>query len=291
MDSRAIIPEDGVELPAPLVGPEVDLSGFSAFMLDVDRLLSSETVMRGTVEEIGAAFLLWSYSWKQTPPASLPNDNRALASYSRSGRRWAKVREVALRGFILCADGRLYHKTMSAEALAAWERRTKYRERARKGAAGKWKSQQDQGADDASSNAEAMLDDAKRRDSEGTGQRRDTKNSTSPDRSVRGGGPTPAASRASELPARWEPDGDVEGWARDEIERSGQPIRLIDEVVKFRDHYRGKGERSPDWAARFRNWIREAIRRAKADAGRRNKLGSGARAALAASILRSEDAG
>ncbi|MCW6512625.1 hypothetical protein [Lichenifustis flavocetrariae] len=75
------------DLPDPLVSPDVDLRGFSGFMLDVDRLLTSELVALGTPEECWAALMLWCRAWKQSPPASLPDDDRVLAAFSGAGKR------------------------------------------------------------------------------------------------------------------------------------------------------------------------------------------------------------
>jgi uncharacterized protein YdaU (DUF1376 family) len=115
------------ELPAPLIGPEIDLRGFSSFMLDVDRLLQSELLAIATPEEGWAAFMLWCRSWKQVPPSSLPNDEVILKAFSRSGKRWKAIRAVALRGFILCSDGRLYHPVVAEQVIKAWKKREEYR--------------------------------------------------------------------------------------------------------------------------------------------------------------------
>lgn len=120
------------ELPAPLVAADVDLRGFNGFILDVDRLLASELVALGKPAECWAAVMLWCRAWKQSPPASLPDDDRILASFSGAGSNWAKVKREALRGFVKCSDGRLYHRVLSAEANDAWERRKKFRERSAK---------------------------------------------------------------------------------------------------------------------------------------------------------------
>ena len=126
------------QTPDPLVNSDVDLSGFGGFFLNVEKLLSSELVALGTPEECWYAVKLWCRAWQQKPPASLPNDDRILASFSGAGSRWKKVRDVALRGFVLCSDGRLYNKTLAEEANAAWERRKKYRERSEKGNSKRW---------------------------------------------------------------------------------------------------------------------------------------------------------
>ena len=126
--------------PDPPIGPETDIGGFPKFMLNADRLLASELVALATPEEGCAALMLWCRAWKQTPPASLPNDDRVLASFSRAGSRWQKVREMALRGFVLCSDGRLYHPVLVEEAIRASSKRDAYKvdqERLRK-----WRSEQ-----------------------------------------------------------------------------------------------------------------------------------------------------
>lgn len=110
-------------LPDPLTTPDCDLHEFRKFMLDVDRLLSSELAALATGEEFKAAVLLWCRAWKQVPCGSLPDDDRVLSAFSGAGARWAKVKEMALRGFVKCSDGRLYHKVLCAEAREAHGRK------------------------------------------------------------------------------------------------------------------------------------------------------------------------
>jgi len=126
------------ELPDPLVQSNIDLKGFSGFMLDVDRLLASELVALAKPEEIAAALMLWCRAWKQSPPASLPDDDKILSAFSGAGKNWPKVKNMALRGFVKCNDGRLYHRVLSDEAKKAWERRQKYRSRSKKAARVRW---------------------------------------------------------------------------------------------------------------------------------------------------------
>lgn len=111
----------GDELPDPLVPPDHDVSMLSDFRLNVDRLLASELVAVGTAEECWAALMLWCRAWKQVPGGSLPNDERTLAGFSGAGSRWKRVREVALRGFVLCSDGRLYHRFLCEEVRRAYK--------------------------------------------------------------------------------------------------------------------------------------------------------------------------
>ncbi len=116
------------DLPAPLTTTEIDLKGFPGFVLDVERLLASELVALGTAEEISAALMLWCRAWQQNPPGSLPNDDRILAAFSKA-KNWKKVREMALRGFIICSDGRMYHSFVCQQVLDAWDKRKAYRDK------------------------------------------------------------------------------------------------------------------------------------------------------------------
>ncbi len=95
------------ELPQPPVAAAVDLRDFKFMPLHVARLRDSELTALATPAEFRAALLLWCVSWHQVPAASLPNDDRLLAKYSEAGPAWKKVKPVALRGFVLCTDGRL----------------------------------------------------------------------------------------------------------------------------------------------------------------------------------------
>lgn len=153
------------ELPAPLVPAEVDLTGFDGFMLNVERLLASELVALGTPEQCWFAMMLWCRAWQQNPPASLPNDERILAAFSRAGSKWKKSRDVILRGFILCSDGRLYHKTLAEEALVAWEKRKKYQLRSAKGNAARWSKGEDKDTDKESKNDPSRIQQGAQKDS------------------------------------------------------------------------------------------------------------------------------
>jgi hypothetical protein len=115
--------------PGPLTTAEDDVSGYPGFILDVGRLLASELVALATPEEGWAALMLWCRAWQQNPAGSLPDDERILASFSGAGARWPEVRDMALRGFIKCADGRLYHPILCADAKRASAKRRAWRTR------------------------------------------------------------------------------------------------------------------------------------------------------------------
>lgn len=117
------------ERPDPLVPPEVDLRDFGYMPLDVLRLRDSDLATLATGEQFKAAVLLWCAAWHQVPAASLPSDDRLLAKYSGAGTRWGRVKDMALRGFIECSDGRLYHPVIAEKALEAVGRRGEFADR------------------------------------------------------------------------------------------------------------------------------------------------------------------
>ncbi len=107
----------------PLVPSDVDLRDFAFMPLDVVRLRDSGLTAKASGDAFRAAVLLWCASWHQVPAASLPDDEDELANicgYSRARREWAKVSEGALRGWVRCTDGRLYHAAVAGKALEAW---------------------------------------------------------------------------------------------------------------------------------------------------------------------------
>lgn len=116
-------------LPEPLVPAGTDVSNLDGFMLNVERLLASELLAIGTPEQCWAAFMLWCRAWKQVPGGSLPNNDRILASFSGAGKRWKQVKEIALHGFVLCSDGRFYHRFLCREVLRAAKAKTAYETR------------------------------------------------------------------------------------------------------------------------------------------------------------------
>ena len=114
---------DMSNLPAPLTPADCDLRDFAFMPLDVVRLRDSDLAVTAEADEFRCAVLLWCASWHQVPAGSLPDDDKALAQYAGYGRvvkEWLKVRTGALRGWVKCADGRLYHAVVAEKANEAW---------------------------------------------------------------------------------------------------------------------------------------------------------------------------
>lgn len=130
------------DAPEPLTPPDCDLRGFSNLQLDVDLLPKSQLANYADAEAFRAAVLLWCEAWKSVPAASLEDsdmDLRAIVGLQRDGELWVKIKDDALRGFVKCSDGRLYHKTLADKAKKAWQKRLEYRARGKAGAKAKHK--------------------------------------------------------------------------------------------------------------------------------------------------------
>lgn len=110
-------------MSAPLTTPDMDTRGLDGFLLNVERALSSETLAltKKHPEAFRAAFCLWCRAWKQVPPASLPNNDEILAAFADVPLvLFRRLRDLIMRGFELCDDGRWYHHTLAEEANRVW---------------------------------------------------------------------------------------------------------------------------------------------------------------------------
>jgi hypothetical protein len=117
-------------LPEPLTPADLDLRDFTYMPLEVLRLRDSDIVVLATGDEFRAAVMLWCASWHQVPAASIPMDERLLANlagYGRDVEGWQVVRDAALRGFVECSDGRLYHPVIAEKAIEAGNKRRNQR--------------------------------------------------------------------------------------------------------------------------------------------------------------------
>lgn len=119
-------------MTAPLTPADCDLRGLPFMPLDTVRLVDSDLMALSTGEEFKASVTLWCKCWLQVPAASLPDDDRILAHLSGAGARWKKIKDMALRGFVLCDDGRWYHPVVAEKAREAWKHRLQQRARAAK---------------------------------------------------------------------------------------------------------------------------------------------------------------
>lgn len=123
------------DLPAPLLSADVDLRDFAFMPLDVVRLRDSDLAAEESPEVCWAAVLLWCASWHQVPAGSIPDSDQwqaKQAGYVARGRidkAWETVRAGALRSWVRCSDGRLYHPVVAEKALTAWAEKQAQRTR------------------------------------------------------------------------------------------------------------------------------------------------------------------
>ena len=127
--------------PDPLVPVDVVLRDFPFFPLDITRLFNSRFHAIASDAEWRAGVTLWLKSYHQVPAGSLPNDDielARLAEFGKNLKNFLKIKQVALHGWIECADGRLYHRTVAEKVNEAWTRKQQQRDGARKGNAKRW---------------------------------------------------------------------------------------------------------------------------------------------------------
>lgn len=118
--------DDISTLPDPLTPADCDLRGLPFMPLDTVRLLDSDFFALATPEEFRAGMVLWCKSWQQVPAGSLPDDDRILAHLSGARDKWCDMRDMSLRGWIKCSDGRLYHAVVCEKAMEALPQRREY---------------------------------------------------------------------------------------------------------------------------------------------------------------------
>ena len=120
--------------PPPMTPPDCDLRGYEFMPLFGQRLFGSHfyTMALHNPRAGLAAQKLWWEAWMQCPAGSLPDDEVTLARMADFGtdlKAWRKAASVALYGFVKCNDGRFYHPLLCEQAIDAFARRRKERER------------------------------------------------------------------------------------------------------------------------------------------------------------------
>ncbi|MFT9442305.1 MAG: DUF1376 domain-containing protein [Acetobacter papayae] len=241
-------PSGSLPPPAPLTPADSDLRGLPFMPLDTVRLLDSDLFALSTGDEFKCAVALWCKAWQQVPAGSLPDHERVLAHLSGAGAGWVGVRAMALHGWVLCTDGRLYHPVLAEKANHAWKARQAQRARANR----RWHPHERQGADGlpeqgvekppTSARAAANGPTATAYAREST--RESTKDST---------GQNAATLRGVRLSPVWQPDPALQAFAC----TLGLEPQAVAE--RFRDYWLavpGARGRKSDWGATWRNWCR-----------------------------------
>lgn len=128
--------------PEPMTPPDCDLRGYEYMPLLGVRLYGSAFYSLALQNPRAglAAQKLWWEAWQQCPAGSLPSDEFTLcrlADFGTDLKAWAKARDIAMHGFVLCSDGRYYHPLICEQAVHAYQKRSKGRERKARWRAGK----------------------------------------------------------------------------------------------------------------------------------------------------------
>jgi Protein of unknown function (DUF1376) len=130
----------GNDVP-PLTPPNCDLRDFGFMPLDVRRLLTSDTWLEAADDpRLGHALIcLWCEAWHQVPAGSLPDNERVLARLAMCDREeWTRIRDRALKGWLRCCDGRLYHPVVAEKVLESWIEKLGQRKCSGAGNAKRW---------------------------------------------------------------------------------------------------------------------------------------------------------
>lgn len=135
-----------------------EVGGMRWSEISVTRFFGSEFHARSSDAVWRAGITLSLKPFHQRPAGSLPNDDVSLtrlAELDRNLKACAKVKNGALRGWILCDDGRLYHPVVAEKVLEAWVEKLRAQRGAAKTNAKRWGS--------AAGSIDDQIDDALRR--------------------------------------------------------------------------------------------------------------------------------
>jgi uncharacterized protein YdaU (DUF1376 family) len=212
-----------------------------------------------TAEQHGAYVLLQMAYWTK---GGLPDDDAQLARIaSMTNTQWRRARPTLQALFV---DG-WKHPRLDAEMERAAKISAKYSARAQKGAAARWKNaeaektQCSQGEHDASSNAEALLDEC-------LDMPNPQPQPHSPSESKAPAAPAPSAeeakpkkrkgkapSPATFLPDDWKPSAEHIALAKD---HGLTDLNIDRDAVKFRNYFtREKRTARKHWLGTWENWV------------------------------------
>lgn len=130
------------EAPDPPVQKNLSTDGFARMMVDVDALFRSSLWVSGDLEALGLHCRLLALAWGQVPAGSIPGDLKELARLAGDPLRTLKRLQrdgKAFSQFVRCADGRLYHAAVCADAACTAMTRAAREEAGEVGAAARWK--------------------------------------------------------------------------------------------------------------------------------------------------------
>jgi hypothetical protein len=129
------------QLPKPPIPAGVDLHDFSFTPVFRLQLFRSTFHAQASDAEWRAGVTLWLRSWDQIPAGSLPDNDVELcrlAELGRDQRTWKRLKQMALHGWYICSDSRLYHRVVAEGVMAAFVRRKAAAEKGKIGASRRW---------------------------------------------------------------------------------------------------------------------------------------------------------
>lgn len=279
-------------LPAPPIPADADLRHFPCVSINAADLRNSDMAIEGDPADNWFCIILMMAAWHQLPAGSLPDDDAKLAYLAGMGRDlrgWKKRRKGALRGWVLCSDGRLYHPMMVEAVHEALQKS----QRGRRSAETRWDlaaSSFDQPIENIEKQkcdgiADAMLGTERNRTERKESSLRSDSPPVTPQapRAEKGAGeaasvrpdpppqPEPPPKRQSRakaqqtrLPEGWIIPPEWRDWAWD---RGMSDPEIVSESEKFFDHHRSLGSARADWLASWRKWVRNHIEWRKAPGG------------------------
>jgi len=214
--------------------------------LDMEQFRQSDTWALASQTSRPWLLMLWAVAWEQVPCGSLPNDDELIAA--RLGidvESFSEMKRVLLRNWWLAEDGRFYHDVMVSRVNAMLEKKAKDRDR-KSG----WRTRQSNGV-----TTESRVTDVGRTvDSTVSDDTKHQAPSTSNTSSLRSDvARKPRATKR--CPADFVVTDEMAEAARAEC----PGLDLNRETTKFRDHEFKQAH--SDWAATWRNWMRNAFER------------------------------
>lgn len=272
-------------MPEPLTPVDCDLRGYDFMPFYGVRYFRSSSYMQAAARNPRAglaAMKLWWEAWSQVPCGSLPDDDielGMLADFGTDKRGWAKAKEIALRGFVKCSDGRLYHKELCEIALDKFDLRLKSGEKreADRERLKAWRAKQKNGGnqpnieDNFETNDETKTETVTETHDETNietrfvaGKRVESRDISSLCSDIEScspsAQPTPRKTdpRGSRLPADWSPTDEMRTFAL------GLGLNPTDIGEQFRDYWlatAGAKGRKADWGATWRGWCRREAER------------------------------
>jgi hypothetical protein len=89
------------------------------FELDHERIEQSDTWVLASPDMRPWLLMLWMTAWRQVPCGSLPaSDELIAARIGMPTRTFQANKDLLMRGWALCADGRMYHAAITEQVLA-----------------------------------------------------------------------------------------------------------------------------------------------------------------------------